>query len=112
MHGWNLTEKEDAIIRQLLKMRGIEVYEIVLPVGEGRDLPGGAYEGEVELLSGTVVTATAVYGFWLDWIDGHYTLGDERDNWREVDISKAQDPEDLIAAQQRLRSMNLGKKSI
>lgn len=90
MYRGDLTEKEDSIIRQLLKMKGINVYEIVVPVGEGRELPGGAYEDEVESLSGTIVTATAAYGFWLDWIDGHYTLGDEKDNWMEVDMSQVE----------------------
>ncbi|GER89986.1 hypothetical protein KDW_41480 [Dictyobacter vulcani] len=55
------------------------------------------------MLSGAIVTATAVYGFWLDWVDGHYTLGDEQGSWRKIDMSQCLDPEGTIAAQQRLR---------
>ena len=77
------------------------------PVSEGEDLPGGTYEGEIESVSGTIVTATAVYGFWLDWIDGHYTLGDEQSSWMEVDMSEMRDPEGIIAAQRRLRQADL-----
>jgi hypothetical protein len=95
--------KEREIIRRLLSKKNIQEYEIVLLSGEGKELPGSTYEDEIELTSGTIVTATAAYGFWLDWIDDHYTLGDEQGYWYEVNINEFRDADDILAAQQRLR---------
>jgi hypothetical protein len=103
MISGELTKKEVAIIHQLLLQKGIDQYEIFVPVGEGRDLPGSTYDCEVESLSGTVVTSTDVYGFWLDWINEHYTLGDEKECWFKVDISKFHGPEDIISIQHQLQ---------
>ena len=65
MLGSELARKEEAIIRQLLQQKGIDRYEIVMPTPEGKDLPGSTYDWEVEYLSGTIITSTNVYGFWL-----------------------------------------------
>jgi len=37
-------------------------------------------------MSGYVITPTNVYRFWLDWIDEHYTLGEDDGIWREIAI--------------------------
>jgi hypothetical protein len=95
--------KEQEIIKHLLNGKNIQEYEIVLPSGEGKELPGSTYEDEIETVSGTIVTATAAYGFWLDWVDGHYTLGDEKERWFEVNINEFRDADDILAAQQRLQ---------
>jgi hypothetical protein len=74
MQGGELTAREAEIIRQLLAEHGITEYEIIGATPEGKDLLGSTYDGEIELLSGTAVTATTVYSFWLDWEEGGYTL--------------------------------------
>jgi hypothetical protein len=103
MRSGKLTEKEKMIIRNLLSEKGITDYEIVMPVNEGKELPGSTYEDEIELLSGTLVTVTAVYGFWLDWVDGHYTLGEEKGNWHEFNLNDLSHDEDILAALNRLQ---------
>ncbi len=94
-----LTPREQEILRQLLAKRGITEYEILGATPEGKDLPGSTYDGELELLSGVVVTATKAYDFWLDWVEGNYTFS----IWREVDLEKARDKDEILAAQQRVR---------
>ena len=94
-----LTPREREILRQLLAKRGITEYEILGATPEGKDLSGSPYDGEIELLSGVVVTATNTYDFWLDWIEGNYTFS----IWREVDLKKARDKDEILAAQQRVR---------
>jgi hypothetical protein len=94
-----LTPREREILRQLLAKRGITKYEILGVTPEGKDLPGSTYDGEIELLSGVVVTATNTYDFWLDWVGGNYTFS----IWREVDLKKARDKDEILAAQQRVR---------
>jgi hypothetical protein len=69
------------LIRDLLAEKGITQYELIDEVSEGRRLP--PYQGfaKVEDCSGTVVTPTSVYGFWLSWANGRYTLGEEQSYW-------------------------------
>ena len=98
MRDGELTEKEREILRRLLQEKEIREYEIVLPIGEGRELPGSTYEDEIESISSIVVTATAVYGFWLDWIHDHYTLGDEKGNWYQVKMEE-QELRDIAIAE-------------
>ena len=101
-----LTEREAEIIRQLLTKRGITEYEIIEEVGEGKQLPGSTYSGEIESISGLVVTVTAAYVFWLDWGGDTYIL----DNWREIPFDRWGAAKDkILEAQQRLRQnrMNL-----
>ena len=71
---FGLTDRESEIIRYLLAQRGIGAYEIVRPIGEGRDLPGSTYQAEVEEISGYIATATSAYYFWLVWYNGDYSL--------------------------------------
>jgi len=94
-----LTPREREILRQLLAKRGITEYEILGSTPEGKDLPGSPYDGEIEWLSGVVVTATNAYDFWLEWVEGNYTFS----IWREVDLEKARDKDEIVAAQQRVR---------
>ena len=103
MKSGELTEKENEILRKLLLEKNIQEYEILVPIGEGRELPESSYQDEIESISGTVVTATDAYGFWLDWINDHYTLGDEKGNWYKININEFTDAEDIIAAQQQLQ---------
>lgn len=77
MRSGKLTPKEEEIIRQLLAERGITVYKVSDTESEGKTLPGSSYPGEIESISGYIVTATTVYLFWLDWEYEHYTLGDQ-----------------------------------
>jgi hypothetical protein len=99
VQGGELTAREAEIIRQLLAKRGITDYEIIGATPEGKDLPGSTYDGEIELLSGTVVTATTAYSFWLDWAEGDYTFW----HWREIDLNQALDKDEIVEAQQGLR---------
>jgi hypothetical protein len=99
MVGGELTPREAKIIHQLLAQRAITEYEIIGATPEGKDLPGGTYDGEIELLSGTVVTATTAYSFWLDWEEGSYTFW----HWREIDLDRSLDKNEIVEAQQRLR---------
>jgi len=99
MQGGELTAREAEIIRQLLAKRDIIDYEIIGATNEGKSLPGSTYPCEIELLSGTVVTATMAYSFWLDWAEGDYTFW----HWREIDLNQALDKDEIVATQQRLR---------
>ena len=103
MKGGALTAREAEIIDQLLAERGITTYEIVQPTGEGKELPWSTFAWEIESLSGTIVTETTVYGFWLDWINGTYTLGEPKGYWFEVPVEEMLDPDDVLEAQHRLR---------
>ena len=104
MQKGRLTSREVEVIRQLLAERGITEYEIVGAVNEGKSLPGSTYPCEIETISGTVVTETKAYLFWLDWFNGNYTLGEHRDFWEEISLDEAgADKEAIMEAQQRLR---------
>lgn len=98
------------LFSELLAAKGITEYEVVGIVGEGRDLAVYREYGMVEDCSGTVVTLTTVYSFWLDFVDGHFTLGDtrfysddgeERSFWSETDELDANP--DVKEAKRRLR---------
>ena len=99
-----MTDREIEVINQLLAEHDIIEYEIVYPMNEGKPLPGSTYPGEIEEISGWIVTATNVYLFWLDWFEGHYTLGEHRGFWEEVPLDEIRaDKEMVIEAQQRLQ---------
>lgn len=66
------------LIHELLVRKGIVVYVLTEELNEGRNLPHHPRFGDIENCSGTVVTPTTAYSFWLDWIDGRYSLGEER----------------------------------
>jgi hypothetical protein len=90
------TTGRQILIRDLLAERGIFQYELLEEVNEGHDLP--AYQGFfIEDGTATVVTPTAVYRLWLDWVDGRHTLGTPSSHqvhgepanlWEEVAPSK------------------------
>jgi hypothetical protein len=104
MRAGNLSSREEEIIRQLLSGHGIVEYELAEMVNEGQTLPGSSYPGEIEAISGYVVTATSVYMFWLDWYQGHYTLGEHRGFWEEVPLNKlGRDKERILGIQKRLQ---------
>lgn len=44
-------------------------------------LPPYRHFAEIEDCSGTVITLTSVYGFWLSWVHGRHTLGEESSYW-------------------------------
>ncbi len=68
---------------------------------EGKQLPGSTFPWEIESMSGYVVTPTNVYRFWLDWFEGHYTLGEEDGIWREMAIELlGRDTDEVIQIQQ------------
>lgn len=99
-----MTDREVAMIKQLLAEHGITDYEIIGAVNEGKPLPGSTYPGEIEEISGWIVTATSVYFFWLDWFEGRYTLGEHRGFWEEIPFNKlGGNKEEIMEAQQRLR---------
>lgn len=66
-----LTPKEEEVLRTLLAQKGITRYELDELMNEGASLPGSSYPLEIESMSGTVITPTAIYDFWLDWVDMH-----------------------------------------
>ena len=84
MLGGKLTQREREIIHHLLVGKGISEYEIIDVTNEGQELPGSIFDDEIELLSGVFATPTNAYMFWLDWQDGHYTLGEKTGFWKEL----------------------------
>ena len=102
MRAGALTAHEAEIIRQLLAKRGITCYEVVGAVGEGKALPGSTGPGDLETLSGTIVTPTTAYSFWLDSSGNTYTLGENKGRWRELS-PKAMKDQEVAEAQERLR---------
>lgn len=104
LHEGSLSKREEVILRWLLEKQEITTYEIVGATPTGRELPGCLYPGEVESVYGYVVTSSAVYFFQLDWLDGHYTLGEEDDLWQQVNPAQTDEQERIVAAQERLLS--------
>lgn len=102
MNKGNLTPKEEEILRRLLNRHGIVHYEIVGAVSEGKSLPGSTYPGEVESVSGTVVTPTSAYSFWLDWANNDYSLGEHDGSWWELSPDERADDYEVVEAQQRM----------
>lgn len=102
MYKGNLTPKEEDIMRQLLNQHGINRYELVGAVGEGKSLPGSGYPCEIESLSGIVVTPTTAYTFWLDWENNNFTLGEEDETWSELSPEERASEYEVIEAMQRL----------
>jgi hypothetical protein len=97
MRGWDLSLKEQDIIHTLLVKHGIlEDYEISINNFEGKELPGSIYPYEIESKEGYIVTPSKAYAFWLDWYDGHYTLGHEEGVWEEVDIDESPDRKPIL----------------
>lgn len=86
MKGFVMTEREQEIIRSLLAPLGITEYDVVVYANSGYDLPESSYSGEISSFEGFIVTAEKIYSFWLDWVDGHYTLGQEEELWEEVEL--------------------------
>lgn len=99
-----LTEREKEVLHILLSQRGITKYRLFDVCAEGTSLPGSTYPLEIESMSGEVITPTAVYGFWLDWIDGHYTLGEEDGLWEIRNLEEFSDREKIEQIQQDLRT--------
>jgi len=103
-----LTERETEILHSLLVQRGITTYQIFDPCHEGHGLPGGTYPDEIQSTSGEVITPTDVYGFWLEWVDGHYTLGEEDGSWKIRDVEELYDKVQILQIQQQLRKEEEG----
>ncbi len=91
-----LTQREQEIIRDLLAQQGILSYKILLNALEGR-LPQGTFPKEVHAMSGSIVTSSKIYSFWLDWYDGHYTLGHEEGFWSEETLSELSLSDQVVA---------------
>jgi len=99
MKEGKLTTREAELIRRLLAERGITRYAIVDTEAEGKTLPGSAYPGEIESMSGYIVTTNAAYLFWLDWDQESYTLGE-----REVALDQlGEDKEKILRIQRQLQ---------
>jgi hypothetical protein len=96
------TQREKEVLQTLLARKGITEYELDELVGEGTNLPGGTYPLEIESMSGTVITPSEVYDFWLDWVDGHYTLGEENGIWRRRIVEELPDKDRIRQIQQQL----------
>jgi hypothetical protein len=96
-----LTFREREILQDLLSKRGIETYEVIDVIPEGRPLAGSRYPGEIDYVSGVVVTPSTAYSFWLDWLEGHYDFS----IWSEVP-SETKESEAIQRAQRRLRQAN------
>lgn len=91
-----LTPKEQDLIQDLLAQQGITSYEILLDAPEG-SLPGGPFPKEIRAWSGYIVTSSKIYSFWLDWYNGHYTLGHEQGFWEEEELSELSPRERTMA---------------
>ena len=91
-----LTQKEQEVIRGLLAQQGITSYEILLDAPEG-SLPEGLFPNEVYAMSGYIVTSSKIYSFWLDWYDGHYTLGHGQGFWEEITLDELSPKERALA---------------
>ena len=99
-----LTQREEELMQALLAQRGITTYQLFDVTQEGKQLPGSTFPWEIESKSGYVVTPTNVYHFWLDWFEGHYTLGEEDGIWREIAIEvPGRDKNEVLQIQQQLR---------
>jgi hypothetical protein len=94
-----LTSREAEIVHQLLSEKGITVYEVLDLIFEGDDLPGSTFPREIEELSGVVVTADAVYHFWLNWKDEQYMFS----AWHEAHPEVIRVMRAYREAQERLR---------
>jgi hypothetical protein len=81
-----VTTERQQLIHDLLAEKGITQYELTSEVSEGNMLPPYQNFSTIENCSGTVVTPTAVYGFWLGWANGRHTLGEERGFWHEYTL--------------------------
>jgi len=46
---------------------------------------------------GYIATSSKIYSFWLDWYDGHYTLGHEQSYWTEEAIDELSQKEQSLA---------------
>ncbi|GHO61041.1 hypothetical protein KSB_95160 [Ktedonobacter robiniae] len=64
------------LIHNLLAEKDITQYELTDMVDEGRMLPP-YQDARIEDCSGTIVTPVKIYHFWLDWVNGQYSLGDK-----------------------------------
>ena len=99
MNEGKLTTREAELIRRLLTEHGITQYAIVDTEAEGKTLPGSTYPGEIESMSGYIVTTNTTYLFWLDWDQGSYTLGE-----REVALDQSGgDKEKIVRIQRQLQ---------
>ena len=96
-----LTQREEEVLETLLAQRGITKYRLFEVTQEGKHLPGSAFPLEIESMSGYVITPTKVYVFWLDWVEGHYTLGEEDGIWKEMAIEELGYDKDRILQVQR-----------
>lgn len=99
MNAGNLTRREAEIIHQLLKEKGITMYEIEHVVPEGKALPGSIVPDEVEELSGSIVTLDAAYQFWLDWERDHYIFS----SWHEGSPELVRKVQSFAEARRRLQ---------
>lgn len=86
MNRYGISAQARAIIQRLLAEKGILRYEITDEITEEKMLPGEGDVSEIASLSGVIVTPSTAYHFWLDWVDGHYTLGDAKGEgyWSEI----------------------------
>ena len=109
MRGSTLTAREGELLHTLLVQRGITKYQVIEEIGEGKSLPGSTYPCEIESISGMVIAPEKVYAFWLDWIDGHYTLGEEEGIWKELRIEElGRDRDRVMKIQHQLREKEEG----
>jgi hypothetical protein len=99
-----LTEREKEVLRTLLSQRGITRYSLFDVCAEGTSLPGSTYPLEIESMSGKVITSKEVYSFWLDWIDDHYTLGEEDGFWKRCNVEELYDGTQIRQIQQQLQA--------
>ena len=109
MHGGTPNPREAELIHTLLAQKGITRYQLFEMVEEGKQLPGSTYPGEIESISGFVITPTNIYNFWFDWCDDHYTLGEEEGYWEEYPLEEmGQYKARAMQIQQKLREESKG----
>jgi hypothetical protein len=105
MRGGRPSRREAEIIHSLLVQKGITSYQLFEMVEEGNLYPGSTYPDEIESISGRVITPTAIYDFWFDWDDEHFSLGEEEGYWEELPLEDlGQDRDKILQIQQQLRA--------
>lgn len=116
MRGLDPTPQEREIIHTLLVEHGItDNYEVAPSNFEGKELPGSAHHREIMSQQGYIVTPSKAYYYWLDWYNGHYTLGHEEGIWEEInDIDESPDRKSLLKIRahllQRLQNASSDKE--
>jgi len=92
------------IISVALARRGIIRYWLTDLTPQGLQLPGAAFDGEIEAESGIIVTPDQAYEFWLGWAENRY-LVEGKNDWRELALEETTEynRQRILQVQQQMR---------